>query len=59
MLNPVLPKLFMLLLVQEEDQGAPADNIQLCDCPPPVSSQVGNEIHEGKSWTSIAQLGEC
>lgn len=33
MLNPVLPKLFMLLLVQEEDQGAPADNIQLHDCP--------------------------
>lgn len=26
---------------------------------PPISSQVGNKIHEGKSWASIAQLGEC
>lgn len=32
MLNPVLPKLFMFLLVQEEDQGAQTDSIQLHDC---------------------------
>lgn len=25
----------------------------------PISSQVGNKIHEGKNWASIAQLGEC
>lgn len=42
MLYPVLPKLFRFLLVQGEDQGAPADDMQLCNCP--ISSQMRNGV---------------